>query len=213
MAILKKLFGGLSMSWPAVIVFAVIAGLYTGIMAMLPGAGQECSFHDIAVSFECWVVFAFIIACNCEKSWECALKTFVFFLISQPLVYLLQVAVGYLNTELALSYYLNIWGPATILTLPGGFIAFYIKKQNVLGAVILGLGCVIQGVMGASYVARMLQTPPFHLLTIILCFGSILVFAFCIQEQRKNRIITLGIALVVVVGFIAFCIATGRVLA
>ncbi len=213
MAVLKKVFGGLNMSWPVVIVFAVVAGLFTGAMAMLPGVGKDCSFHDIAVSYECWVIFEFIIACNCQKNWECMLKTFAFFLISQPLVYLLQVGVGFLDPQLAWNYYFGIWGRATLLTLPGGFLAFYIKKQNVFGSIVLGLGCAIQGLMGVSYIARMLQNPPFHLLTIILCFASIFVFAFAIQESRRNRAIVLGVAFVVVAGLVALCLATGRVLA
>lgn len=205
---MRKLFGEVSMSWPVVIVFALAAGFVTGIITLIP-ALEPTSFHDIAVSFEWWVVFAFVIACNCQKNWECALKTFVFFLISQPLVYLVQVIAGTLDTSLALTYYSSIWGPATLLTLPGGFIAFYIQKQNVLGAVILGLGCAIEGLMGASYAAQLVSNPPYHLLTVIVCFGSILVFAFCIQKENKNRAITLGIAVVVTIGLVAYVFANG----
>lgn len=42
-------------------------------------------------TLEAWVFFAVIIIANAKSSLDSALKTFVFFLISQPLIYLLQV--------------------------------------------------------------------------------------------------------------------------
>ena len=48
---LRKLFGGLNLTWPRLIVFAVIAGVYTGLMALLPAA-KDTSFADISISFE-----------------------------------------------------------------------------------------------------------------------------------------------------------------
>ena len=205
---MQKLFGDINMSWPKLLVFAIIAGLYTGVMAMIP-ALEPTSFHDISVSFECWVIFAFVIACNCEKNWECALKTFVFFLVSQPIVYLVQVIAGSLDVQLAMNYYLHIWGPVTVLTLPGGFIAYYIQKQNAVGAIILGLGCAIQGLMGVSYVARLLANPPYHLLTVIVCFGSIAVFAACIQKSAGRRIVTVAIAAMVTIALVAYVLMNG----
>ena len=44
---LKKVFGGIEMTWKRVIIFAIIAGVYTALMAMLVPDGN--SFHDIAV--------------------------------------------------------------------------------------------------------------------------------------------------------------------
>lgn len=86
---LQKLFGGINLTWPKLIAFAVIMGIYTALMAMLVPDGN--SFHDIVVTMEWWVLPAILIIVNCKKPLEAALKTFVFFLISQPLVYLIQV--------------------------------------------------------------------------------------------------------------------------
>ncbi len=33
---MKKLFGGLCLTWPKIIIFAIIIGLYTGIITMIP---------------------------------------------------------------------------------------------------------------------------------------------------------------------------------
>ena len=87
---LQKLFGGIDLTWLKVIVLAVIAGIYTAVMAILPAA-HYTSFHTIAVTFEVWILFGIFIIMNSKSNADAALKSFVFFLISQPLVYLIQV--------------------------------------------------------------------------------------------------------------------------
>lgn len=69
------------------VLFAVIAGVGTGLIMMVPQL-EETSIHNIGVYEDAWVLFAMIICSNCEKPLEATLKTFVFFLVSQPLVYL-----------------------------------------------------------------------------------------------------------------------------
>ena len=44
---MKNLFGELNLTWPKLIIFAIIAGLYTGLMAFLPQA-RDTSFADIS---------------------------------------------------------------------------------------------------------------------------------------------------------------------
>ncbi len=60
---MKKLFGGLNITWIKLIIFAVIAGLYTGAMAALP-VTKDTSFADISITFEWWVLFGIIIIMN-----------------------------------------------------------------------------------------------------------------------------------------------------
>lgn len=80
----------MNVTWPRLILFAVAAGVYTGIMALLPIA-RDTSFADISISFEVWVLFGILLIVNGKTPLDSALKCFVFFLISQPLVYLVQV--------------------------------------------------------------------------------------------------------------------------
>ena len=189
------------MSWPRLLIFSVAVGVYAGIISIIP-ALEQTSFHDIDVSTEMWVIFAFIIATNCKKSWETALKVFVFFLITQPMIFGIEMLAG-LDVDMAMFYYTTNWGPKTLFTLPGGFIAFYIKKQNWLGAIILGLGCALQGIMAVAYFDMFIKNPPFHLLTIIVCVASIFVFTWCIQKDNKRRALCLVMA----------CLASALVLA
>lgn len=38
---LKKLFGGIRMTWPCLVIFAVISGLVTGLVALLVPDGKQ----------------------------------------------------------------------------------------------------------------------------------------------------------------------------
>ena len=103
---IKKLFGEINLSWTRLIIFSVIAGVYTAIMALIP-ALKYTSFHDIVVSFEVWILFGIIIIMNSKSAKESALKCFIFFLISQPLVYLIQVPFS--NEGFRIFRYYNYW--------------------------------------------------------------------------------------------------------
>ena len=41
---LKKLFGGIRMTWPCLVIFAVISGLVTGLVALLVPDGNNIFF-------------------------------------------------------------------------------------------------------------------------------------------------------------------------
>ena len=87
---MKKLFGGIDLTWKKVIIGAVVAGVFTALMALIKPL-EFTSFNTITVSFEYWILIGIIIIMNSKSNLDSALKCFVFFLISQPLVYLIQV--------------------------------------------------------------------------------------------------------------------------
>lgn len=209
MKIFRKLFGGLEMTWGKVILFALITGVYTGLVMLVPFL-KGTSFQDIGISYEWWVVFAVIIVSSCRSAWEAALKCFVFFLISQPLVYAVEVAAGALSLELAMTYYLHIWGPATLLTLPGGYIAYYCAYQNLFGALVLACGNLIQLVNGLGYAVNAAVNFPNHLLSVLFSFASVFVMADALQEKKKNKLIAVLVPLVLLAAVIAFAKMTGR---
>ena len=177
------------MRWPHVLLFALLAGVYTAAV-MLFSCLENTSFQDIAITFEWWVIFAVIIVVNCEKSWEAILKCFVFFVISQPVVYTVEVLAGALSLDKAWIY-LQLWLPKIILTLPGGFIAYFCKKQTIPGSIVLGLGNTIQAVMGVFYLGMVIRNFPYHLLTVLLCFASIIWMSLFIQKSKKHRLIAI----------------------
>lgn len=201
MSKLKKLFGGLHMGWGALILFALAAGVYTGLINSVHFL-NETSFRDIAVTFEWWVVFAVIIVVNCEKPLDAALKCFVFFLISQPLVYVVESPFSDFTLEYMLrAYYMPMWFRMTFATLPGGFVAWYCKKQNIFGAVVLGVGNAIIGAMGVYYAKSLPVTFPRHILTVLFCLAAVIVMPLCVQEKKRERLVTFLVTLILVGAF------------
>ena len=199
------------MNWWFVILFAAVTGIYTGAIMTLDIL-KDTSFQDIGISYEWWVIFAVVIVANCGKSWEAMLKCCVFFLISQPLVFTTQILLGTLTADLGWFYYRSIWLPATFLTLPGGFIAYFCKKQDLLGAIILGLGNTIQAVLGAYYFAQAVRSFPHHLLSGIVCVGSIFLMSVQIQKERKYRLVSILLAFGLTAVILLLVKISGRVI-
>lgn len=208
---MNRLFGNLKMNWLQVIVFAIIAGVYTGFIMTVPGLAGT-SFQDIGIGYEWWILFAVIIVVNCEKAWDAALKCFAFFLISQPLVYLVEIVLGHIALDDAMNYYFGMWFKMTLLTLPGGFIAFFSKKQNALGAAVLGIGCTMELAMCAAYSIQMMRDMPHHLLSAVLSLVFAIMMLFGIQKEKKNRIIAIAVVIAVAALVMAYLIAADRVI-
>ncbi len=195
---IKEKINNINMTWKKVIIFAIIIGIYTGIVMLLPFLNKT-SFQDIGISYEMWVLFAVIIVVNCKNGIDAMIKCFVFFLISQPIIYIVEILFGNLSFEMGLYYYKSIWLPVTFLTLPGGVIAYYCKKQNVLGSIILGLGNTILSILGFCYVINVITEYPYHLLSAVFCFSTIFLISNCIQEKKKNKIIACIIPFVLLI--------------
>ena len=65
---------------------------------------------------------------NSKSAKESALKCFIFFLISQPLIYLFQDIVT--GKHLFITYY-RYWFMWTIACVPMGYIGYYMKKDKI----------------------------------------------------------------------------------
>ncbi len=194
---MKKLFGGIDLTWKKLIFFAVLAGLYTGAMAILP-VTKNTSFRDITVTFECWIFFGTLIILNSKSPLDSALKCFVFFLISQPLVYLVQVPF-YQDGWAIFGFYRN-WILWTILTFPMGYIGWYLKKNKWWGLLILTPVMLFLGLFYERYLAELLTFFPQHLLTVLFC---LLVFVSCglyAFEDPKLKKIQLALIALIILG-------------
>ena len=187
---MKKLFGGIRMTWPRVIVFAVCAAVLTAGLNLIPGL-QDTSFSDLAVNLEGWFLFAMIVIMNCRTWKEAALKCFVFFLISQPLIYLIEVP--FLPLGWGLFQYYRYWAVLTVLTLPGAAIAFRVKKGDWLSAAILSVATVYLAVQGVTYVRSAIDRFPRHLLSALFCFALAVVFILCLLRTPKRKAAALAI--------------------
>ena len=147
--LIEKAYGGLDMSWRNVILFAVGTAVLTAFFMIVP-IFKDTSFERMGSLFESWIFFAVIIMANCYQKEDtkngsffdkirqpliCAAKVFVFFLISQPLIYLFEVPFKEMGWKL-FGYY-PYWFKWTLATIPMAFIGWYINKKNWLSLIIL----------------------------------------------------------------------------
>ena len=199
---MKKLFGGINLTWPKVIVMAILAGVYTAVMAMMPWT-INTSFIDITVTFEVWILFGIFIIMNSKSNVDSMLKCFVFFLISQPLVYLIQILFGSAGWDL-FKYY-KYWFMWTILTLPMGFIGYYLKKDKWWTFIILVPMLVLTAYSAYGYGTKALYWMPYHLLSTLFCFVALLIYPGVI-ENKKSKCVAYVISLLIIcgVGFLLF---------
>ena len=195
------------MTWPRTLIFAAVAGVYTGLINQVPFL-VDTSFRDIAVTYEWWVFFAIVVTVNCRRSWEAALKCFVFFLVSQPLVFLVEIPT--IGLDRAWFYYRAYWLKPTLLTLPGSFVAFYAQKQSPLGAAVLGVGNAIVALMGVTYMSLVLQSFPRHLLTVLFCLAEVVVSTLCLQPKLRERLIAFGVTLALAGAAVVYMMANGN---
>ena len=84
---MKKIFGGVNITWKRLIIAAVVIGLSVGLLNSVP-AFFDTTVNDVATYFDFWIFCGIFIIMNSKSNKEAALKCFVFFLISQPLIYL-----------------------------------------------------------------------------------------------------------------------------
>lgn len=198
---IKKLFGEYNMTWPKVIIFAVITAVYTALINQVPFL-KDTSFQDIAIAFECWFLFAIFIIVNCKTWWEASLKTFVFFLISQPLIYLIEVPFSDLGFDIFMYY--RHWAVFTVLTLPGAAIAFLLKKKSWLSVPVLSVCTGYLGYMVISYGRTAKGNFPHHLLSAIFCFALAVFLIFVLLDEKKHRIAALAIFAAAIIGSAVF---------
>lgn len=185
MQALKTLFGGLNMTWPKVIIFSLICGVYCGVVNQIPVLA-DTSITDIAVTWEGWVVLALIIATNCKSPLESCLKCGVFFLISQPLVYLVEMPMLGAYPW----HYLNMWAPMIAASFVAGFLAYFLRKQKWYGFVIMFCIVLLISVLGFAYAQVVAMGGfPRHLLTVLFDIAAPIVLAFALREATWERIV------------------------
>lgn len=196
---MKKLFGGIDLTWKKTIIFAIVVAIYTATMATIP-ITKDTSFRDIAITLEWWILFGVIIICNSKSPKDSALKCFVFFLISQPLIYLFQVPFSWQGWHLFSFYkYWFIW---TILTLPMGYIGYYIKKDNLLSVIILLPVLILLTILGVGFFTSAINSFPHHLLSGIFCFVEIILIILGVLNKKKNKIISFIIITLFTIGYV-----------
>lgn len=200
---LKKLFGGFDLTWKKLIIFSLITAVYTALMAIIPQL-KYTSFNTITSTLEVWILFGIFIIMNSKSNKDAALKCFVFFLISQPLIYLLQVPFSWQGWNL-FQYY-KFWLAVTLLCLPMGYIGYYLKKDKWYSYLILlpMIGFLLYSYY--SYLTVFTFNYPFYSLIAIYCAASAILFPLILFNNKKIKMIgsILSVVVVVIISIIVF---------
>lgn len=205
---IRKLFGGIDLTWPKLIIFAVIAGVYTALMALIPQLA-DTSFHTIAVTLEVWILFGIIIIMNSKSNLDSALKCFVFFLISQPLVYLIQVPFS--EYGFGLFIYYKYWFILTVLCFPMGFIGYYMKKGKWWGYIILFPMIIVTAYSYYQYLGDFMFSTPRYILISLFCIAAMILYPLVIFEDKKIQKIGAAISVAVIIAATVLCIMRPQV--
>lgn len=190
---LRKLFFETKMTWQRVIIFAIAVAAFTALMLIIPFT-IHTSLSNPGTYLESWILFALLIIMNCNTPIEAGLKTFVFFLISQPLIYLLQVPFSSLGWQIFMFY--PKWGLLTIATFPGAMIAWQIKKDNILSALILSVANAFLSFQGIYFLCEALNNFPHNILSFVYCIFLMFMFIYVLLRQKKTRNIAFVISII-----------------
>lgn len=188
---LKKLFPG-RISWWEVIIFAVFTALMTAAFLISP-IFENTSFQRMGVYLEAWIFFAVLIMANCQKPLESALKTFVFFLVSQPLIYLFQVPFSAMGWGL-FGYY-RTWFIWTLFTFPMAFVGWYITKKNWLSLLILSPVLVFLAYTALDAARFTASHFPRQLVTALFCLGQIVLYLWAFTSKPLQKLLGLAVPL------------------
>ena len=200
---MKKLFGGINLTWPKVIIGAVIAGALTAVCAIVPSF-LHTSFHAITTTFEVWILFGIFIIMNSKSNLDSALKCFVFFLISQPLVYLIQVPFSSMGWGLFVYY--KYWFFWTILCFPMGFVGYYMKKDKWWGYLILLPMIALTALSYYQYFSEFQFSFPRYILISLFCAAAMILYPVCIFRDKRIRIAGAAIGAAAVVALTVICL-------
>ena len=190
---LKKLFPG-RISWWEVIIFAVVTALMTAAFLISP-IFENTSFQRMGVYLEAWIFFAVLIMANCQKPLESALKTFVFFLVSQPLIYLFQVPFSAMGWGI-FGYY-RTWFILTLFTFPMAFVGWYITKKNWLSLLILSPVLAFLAYTALDAARFTASHFPRLLVTALFCLGQIVLYLWAFTSKPLQKLLGLAVPLAV----------------
>lgn len=174
-------------SYKNIIIFAIISGLITGIILDAELFKIESisynSLFNIGICFEFWIFATMIIISRTKKPLEAGIKVFLFFLISQPLVFLIKVPIdprGWRVYEDYIGWF--IW---TLLTFPGAYIAWYTNKKSNLSIAIFMVAILFLSYEFAQHFNTLINQFPFQLLACGFIIYQIIEYVLSFKGYRK----------------------------
>lgn len=184
---LKRIIKLEELTYKHIIVMAIICGVITGILLDIElfkfEAIMHNSFFNIGICFEFWIFATMIIVSRTRKPLEAACKVFLFFLISQPLVYLVKVPIDPRGWSAFVDY--KGWFIWTLLTFPGAFIAWYTNKKNNLSIVIFMVAILFLSYEFAQHFYVFITNFPFQLIACAFILFQIGCYVMSFSGKRR----------------------------
>ncbi len=187
MEICRKIIKADKISWKAVIISAVVCGVLTGCILNLESLLINTSIFNIGTCFEFWVFAAMIIILQSKKPLEAALKTFMFFLISQPLVYLVKVPFSELGWGAFKDY--PGWFVWTVLTFPGAMIMWFANKKNWLSVFVYMLPILFLSAEFALHFAYFVRNIPYQIFALVFILFQIVLYVLNLEDKKKRIVL------------------------
>ena len=195
---MKKIFGGVNLTLKKVIILSVVIGIMVGLLNSVPFL-KDTTITDIATYFDFWIFFGIFIIMNSKSNKDSAFKCFIFFLISQPLIYLAEVPFSHLGWGLFVYYkYWFIW---TILTIPMGYIGYYIKKDKWYGLLILTPILILLSSSVETSLGGLIYSFPHHLINLIFVITTLIVYPLALFNNKYLKYIDLVISIILIIIF------------
>ena len=195
---MKKLFGGVNLTWKMVIISAILIGVSVGLLNSVPQL-KDTTISDIATIFDFWIFCGIFIIMNSKSNKDSALKCFVFFLISQPLIYLVEVPFNSMGWQLFIYY--KYWFMWTILTLPMGYLGYYIKNDKWYGLLMLIPMLLILAPSVSSSLEGLIYSFPHHLINLIFVIATMIIYPLALFNNKYLKYIGLAISIILIIFF------------
>ncbi len=195
---MKKIFGNINLTWPKIIISAIVIGAAVGLLNSAP-ALVDTSVTDVATFFDFWILCGIFIIMNSKSNKDSALKCFIFFLISQPLIYLCEVPFKEMGWNLFVYY--KPWFIWTLLCLPMGYFGYYIKKDKWYGLLILLPVMLLLGGGLASTITNVKYSFPKHIINTIFVIASFIIYPLALFNDKKLKYIGLSMNIIIMIVF------------
>lgn len=199
---IKNVFGGIDLSYKMIIIGAIVIGVLVGGLNSIP-ALYDTTITDIAAYYDFWILCGILIIINSKSNKDSALKCFLFFLISQPLIYLVEVPFNAMGWGIFVYY--KFWFIMTLLCLPMGYIGYYIKKDKWYGLLILTPMIVLLTSSLIQTIHDLLYNFPNHITNLLLILTTAIIYPICIFKNKKIKYtgLLISILCIIIFGIIA----------
>ena len=194
---MNKLLFGLKLTWPRMIMFAVVSAVVVAALAINP-VTRETSLAMPADNVEIWLIIGIILSYNATSGKDAMAKVFAFFAISQPLIYLCEVP--FVEDGFGIFRYYAFWAAFAVATIPLALWAYQIKLKNAAGLVAGVLAVASLAYIGSYYVPTVVTQFPRFLLAAVFCYASAACLAFALIPKALVRAIAGVVAAATIAG-------------